>query len=431
MPPAVYRLRMESSPSSGRRAVQRRTVALLSTAQVFSGLGTGAVVSTGSLLAVELSGSEAWAGSVTTSMTLGSAVAAALLSRLALARGRRPALATGLLVGAAGAIGVIVAAVLGSFPLLVAAGALIGFGAAVNLQSRFAATDLSDPQHRGRDLSLVVWMSTIGAVAGPNLIGLGDGIAGGLGIPALSGLFVISAAGMLVAMTVIAVGLRPDPYLVSVERESLAGQALPAAALSANRRPGLRAGLGIILREPRARAALIGIVAAHAAMVAVMSMTPVHLTHQGASVTIVGFTVSLHIAGMYALAPVMGVLADRWGPRPVVASGLLAIVAAALIAGFSGSTHLATVIGLVLLGLGWSATTVAGSAMLVAAVPGEARPAVQGTSDSLMSLAGAGGGAAAGLVLAAAGYAGLGIAAACVVAAALAAVLVARAARPA
>lgn len=400
-----------------RCRVQRRTLLLLSLAQVFSGVGTGAVVSTGSLLAVELSGSEAWAGSVTTTMTLGAAVASALLMRLALARGRRIALSTGLLIGAAGAVGVVLAAVSGAFWLLVASGVLIGFGNAVNLQARFAATDLSATEHRGRDLSLVVWMSTIGAVAGPNLIGAGGTLAAGLGIPALSGLFVISTAGMLVGMAVIWIGLRPDPYLVLIGRQPLAGAdgAVTAAPVPGGPRPGLRQGIRALWSHPGSRAGLIGIVAAHAVMVAVMSMTPVHLTGHGASITIVGLTVSLHIAGMYALAPVMGVLTDRLGGRIVAAAGMVTLLVSVLLAGFSGDAHVVTVIGLILLGLGWSAATVAGSAMIVAATPVAERVAAQGASDTLMSLAGAAGGLLAGVALAAIGYLGLGAASAVVI----------------
>jgi MFS family permease len=397
-------------------ATQRRTVAFLSAAQVLSGVGAGAVVSTGSLLAVDLSGADAWAGSVTTATTLGAAIASALLARLAHDRGRRPALATGLLVATAGALTAVAAGVLRSFPLLILAGALMGFGNAVNLQARFAATDLSTPDRRARDLSLVGWMSTVGAIAGPNLMGPSATLATAIGLPELTGMFVLSAAGMVAGMLVLWVGLRPDPYLAS-------RQASPTGNEPAPDRPGFLQGARVLLSYPNARTALVGMLAAHAVMVAVMSMTPVHLTGHGATITIVGMTVSLHIAGMYALAPVMGVLTDRLGARPMMATGLGAVAASTLIAGFSGASYPLTMVGLVLLGLGWSAATVAGSALLVDAVPGPVRVASQGVSDSLMSLAGGLGGALAGVALATVGYAGLGIAATITAVAALAATM--------
>jgi MFS family permease len=365
-------------------------------AQVFSGIGAGAVVSTGSLLAVELSGSRAWAGSVTTAVTIGTAVAAPALVRVALARGRRPALSVGMLVAAAGAGGVVLAAVTATFWLLLASGLLLGFGSAANLQARFAATDLSAPEHRGRDLSLVVWMSTVGAVAGPNLIGLSGRIADRLDVPVLSGLFVLSASGTLLGLAVIWFGLRPDPLSTG----------------NAPSRPerSFRSGARALVSHPAARAGVIGLVVAHGVMVAVMSMTAVHLTGHGASITIVGLTVSLHIAGMYALSPVMGILTDRLGEVAMAAGGLLTLVIATLLAGFSGGSHPMTIAGLILLGIGWSAATVAGSSLIVASVSLEERINAQGASDSLMSVAGGAGGLLAGPMLAIAGYAGLGVA---------------------
>lgn len=410
-----------------RRRVQRRTLLIISLAQIFSGIGTGAVVSTGALLAVELSGSDALAGSVTTTMTLGAAIASALLMRLALARGRRVSLALGLLIAALGAFGIIIAAVIGSFWLLIAAGVLIGFGTSVNLQARFAATDLSSVEHQGRDLSLVVWMSTIGSVAGPNLLGVGELIGPAVGVPALAGVFIITTCGMLVGMLIIWIGVRPDPYLVLIGRERIPGEDDTAAAEQRRQSPpartGFRDGLRALWAHPDTRVGIVALVVAHGVMVAVMSVTPVHLTGHGASIVIVGITVSLHVAGMFALAPVMGYLADRLGGRRVAVSGLVVLIVASVMAGYSGDQHWVTTLALVLLGLGWSAASVAGSAMIVAATPVTERLAAQGVSDTLMSLAGAGGGLLAGVALATIGYPGLGLAAAVLIVAAIVATL--------
>uniref|UniRef100_UPI000AE0034E MFS transporter n=1 Tax=Arthrobacter sp. Hiyo1 TaxID=1588020 RepID=UPI000AE0034E len=134
-------------------AVQRRTVRLLSTAQLLSGVGNGATLSIGSLLAVQLSGSSAWAGSVTTILTLAGAVTALPLAGLAERRGRRSGLVTGLLAAMLGAIFMIVAAATGAFAVLLLGAALLGLGTASNLQARFAAVDLAAPEHRGRSLA--------------------------------------------------------------------------------------------------------------------------------------------------------------------------------------------------------------------------------------------------------------------------------------
>jgi MFS family permease len=92
-------------------------------------------------------------------------------------------------------------------------------------------------------------------------------------------------------------------------------------------------------------------------------------------------------------------------------AGQAIFVAALLIAGLgSEEEHLVT-IGLFLLGLGWSAATVAGSALLVVSVPSDQKTNVQGLSDSIQNLAGATGGAVAGSIVALSLFTGLNLAA--------------------
>lgn len=163
--------------STPRRSAQRRTVRTLAASQVFSGLGNGSALAVGSVMAVELSGHAGWGGTATMAMSLAGALSALPLARLALTHGRRTALTAAYGLAALGTVGMVFAPVLGSYPLLLAAALLVGLGAAGNLQARFAATDLADDATRGRDLSLVVWSITLGAVAGPNLIGPGATLA--------------------------------------------------------------------------------------------------------------------------------------------------------------------------------------------------------------------------------------------------------------
>ena len=279
----------------------------------------------------------------------------------------------------------------------------MGVGSAANLQARFAATDLSTPHTRARDLALVVWMSTAGAVTGPNLIRLGAPMSRLTGLPELGAVFVFPVAGMFAAMLVMWFGLRPDPLFVG---RSNIGEELGQA----RKHIPISVAFTTLRRHPTALAALSGILVAHAVMVAIMSMTPVHMAGHGTSISIVGLTVSLHIAGMYALSPVMGILADKLGAHVVLVGGLGVIVASTVLTSMSGGSTMIVTAGLILLGLGWSASTVAGSSIVAATVTGVERVAVQGLSDSLMSLAGAGGGAVAGLLLAATGYSGLSMA---------------------
>ena len=412
--------------------VQRRTVFLLSSAQLLSGVGNGATLSIGSLLAVDLSGSEAWAGSITTVLTLAAAIAALPLARLAEARGRRVGLVTGLAAAMVGALLIIAAVMSESFVLLLLGAAFLGLGTAANLQARFAAVDLAEPEHRGRSLSTVVWAITIGAVAGPNLIQPGAAVGAALGLPPIAGPFVFSAVGLFLAAGLLYAGLRPDPLLLSrrlARQTDVSGEPGPQPV-----RGTIRSGLRAVRSSPQAILALAAVVAAHGVMVAVMSMTPLHLqqlvggSHEGHhgttdstdALVVIGLTISLHIAGMFALSPLWGWLTDKAGRFQTIAMGHGLLLVAVFIAGFGQQEPVLVTAGLILLGLGWSAATIAGSTLLAESVVPDQRVTVQGVSDTLMGAAGALGGATSGLLLAWIGYQGLNIASSLLAAAVLA-----------
>jgi MFS family permease len=381
---------------SGVAALQRRTVWLLSAGQVLGGFAIGATVSLGALLVADVSGSDAWSGMAATMSTLGAAVAAIPLARLAVRRGRRIALSSGALLSALGAVLTVVAASVRSFPLLLLALALIGTGAAVGLQARFAATDLATDRTRGRDLSIVVWATTLGAVAGPNLLEPGEAIGRIFGMVPLTGPFLFGITAQLLAAVVYLIALRPDPLLT-------------ARALGATSDASLRPVPAASVSRVRQRFAILAVALSHATMVAVMSMTPVHLLHHGASLTIIGLTISLHVAGMFALSPLFGILADRLGRLPVILLGQGLFVAALITIAIGAEAASAVGVGLVLLGLGWSASTVAGSTLVTESTEPLRRPRVQGLTDTVMSLSGAAGGALAGPTLALVGFDGLAV----------------------
>ena len=384
---------------------QRRVIRILVVAQILGGIGAGATLSLGALLAAETSGSSAWSGMAATMATLGAAAAAVPLATLAQRRGRRISLSTGAVVAGAGALLAITAASLALFPLLLVALVLLGAGSATGLQARFAATDLASEETRGRSLAVVVWSTTIGAVLGPNLFEPGQAVAGVLGIPPLSGGFVFSAAAQVAAAAVYALGLRPDPLLTALKHQSAARTADGVA-------PQRRSGLAILARNPLARFAVVTIAVSHAAMVSLMAMTPVHLHDHGAGLAVVGLTISLHVAGMYALSPVFGWIADRAGKTEGILCGQVLLLAALLTAWQGSGSEVWVTVSLVLLGLGWSACIVCASALLAGAVEVAERAPVQGSSDLVMNLAGATGGALAGPALVLLGYSGLGLAAA-------------------
>ena len=386
---------------NGLDFLQRKTIRVLTAGQVLSGFGLGSTLSIGSLLAAHLSGSPAWAGSAATFSTLGAATWAIPLARLAYRRGRRVSLATGAAIAITGASLVITAAAVQIFPLLLLALFLLGAGSAVGLQARFAATDLPSNRSTGRDLSVVVWATTFGAVIGPNLFGPGEIIGRALGLPSMTGPFVFTILAQIAATSVFWFGLRPDPLLVAKQLNAAKTKGKTSFATA----------IATLKRYPKAGFAISAIALSHMVMVSVMSMTPIHMKGMGFDLVVVGFTISLHIAGMYAFSPVFGWLSDKLGRVQTVILGQSIYVAALAIAGFGQDSRVMVTIGLFLLGLGWSASTVGGAALLTATLPVEEKTNVQGLSDSLMNLSGAFGGAVAGSILTAFMFLGVNLAA--------------------
>jgi MFS family permease len=419
--------------------VQRRTVRLLFGTQIVGGVGVAIGIAVGALLAADMVGT-GLSGVAQSSAVIGGAAVALPVTRLMRSRGRRPGLALAYLIGAVGAVLVVVATATGASALLFLGMFCFGGGTAANLQARYTAVDLAEPSRRGRQLSYIVWATTIGAVAGPNLAPLAGTVVGSWGLPRLSGPFAFSALAFGVAAGALTLLLRPDPLLLArriggdgeagtpnrsgADRD--AGTAEVDADAGAGAGPGrdpraaARGGtMGDAVRvaaaRPAARLGITSVAIGHLVMVGVMSMTPVHigLTHAPAdTLRIVGVVLSLHIAGMYAFSPVFGLLTDRMGRRPVIMLGVGLLLAACAVAGTAGHDTVRLSAGLTLLGLGWSGTMVGGSTLLSESVPVLVRPAAQGLSDALMGLAGATGGALSGVIVQWSGYSALALLAA-------------------
>lgn len=376
-------------------SARKRTLVVLSLGQILGGLAFGATVSLGAVITADVTGQDSLSGLATAGVTIGAAAFAIPLAAFARRRGRRNALAGGMLLALVGVCLVVFGTGVRSFPLLLVAFALIGAGQAANLQSRFAATDLATDTSRGRDLSIVVWATTIGAVLGPNLVGPGETLGDAVGMPALTGPYLFTIAAQLLGVALYLIALRPDPLLLA--------QRLVAA------RGKIIAGIIKPDRPVAARFAILAVAGAHGVMVAVMAMTPVHLLHQGVQLSIVGLTISLHIAGMYALAPVFGILSDRLGRVRTVLLGQILLTASLLTAAVGQDSTTAVTVALILLGLGWSASTIAGSALLTEASSEALRTTRQGRSDLTMNLVGAAGAITSGLILGWIGYGGLSL----------------------
>lgn len=384
------------------RSIQRRTLAVLSGAQITGGVGVALGLALSSVVVDELSGSTVIAGFAGTATVMGAALLALPTAKAAGRGGRRAGLALAYAAALLGCALSVAAISIGNWPLLLAGLVLVGGGSAGNLAARYSATDLSPRGHAARHLSLVVWAATIGSVAGPNLARPADQIGMDAGMVDKAGPFAFAALAFALALLIIVAGLRPDPLKLARSRAGDAPETRPGDRT-------IRRAWRTLRTTPMARKALVMVAVSHTAMVSVMSMTPVKLHHDGATLDVIGLVISLHIAGMYMLSPVVGWLADKAGRVPVLLLGMVLLLGAAALAGTAGHRVWQVTTALVLLGLGWSCGLVAGSALVSESVPMEGRTAVQGLSDLLMNVCGATGTIAAGAIVDRLSYGTLGL----------------------
>jgi MFS family permease len=380
---------------SNYQQLQRKTLKTLTVAQIGAGVGTAGTVAAGSLLVASITGSEELAGLAQTFSVLGAAALAIPLARLTSSGGRRRALSVGYAAGVVGSIFAILGGVNSNIYLMLTGSFLVGSASASAYQARFAAIDLVEEAHRAKQLSYVVWGSTVGAVTGPNLMSPAGDLAEKLNLPRLTGPYLISAFTLTFAALLIYLFLKPDPYLTALgDGKSYSGG-----------KKHVKEALSHIWHKPIALFAILSIAIGHVAMVSVMVMTPVHMAHVDVSLRIIGLVISVHVIGMYAFSPIVGSFSDRVGKVKTIQIGLGILLLSCFVSGTAAADDVSRLgMGLFLLGLGWSFTLIAGSALLSSSVNPTLKTSSQGASDLVMNLAGAGGGAIAGVVISSLNY---------------------------
>nr|WP_272902251.1 MFS transporter [Brevibacterium daeguense] len=406
---------------------------------MFSGAGIASGYAVGGLLAEQITGRTAMAGFAQMSVILGAGLVAYPLAALAGRTGRRTALTLGFGIGTLGAAVVLVGVAVQFLPLFMLGMMMCGSSTAAGLQARYAAVDIADPAKTGRAMSLVVWATTVGSVLGPSFTEPGARFGEALGMNALAGPYLISMAAFAIATlaaSTLSRGIGPGVEFgaqaprgrgrrgatspaaaaapATTSGPSAAADPAPASTVSPDPAPASAAPLrlGEALRYAASRPvtlfAIVTIVTGQMMMTNVMVMTPVHMDHQEFSLGAIGIVVSIHIAGMYALSPVFGWMADRWGPGTVIAAGVVVFIVTITlgvidaVAPQSSMALLST--ALLLLGVGWSMFLIGGSALLTSSVSPRAKVTLQGASDSAMNLGGALMAAMAGTVLEAGGF---------------------------
>ncbi len=391
--------------SEWRERLYKRTLLIVVISQIFGGAGLAAGVTVGALIVQDLLGNDSFAGIPAALVTLGSALSAYLVGRLSQHYGRRLGLAAGFIAGGLGAAGVVAATAAHQIPLLFLSLLVYGAGTSTNLQARYAGTDLAKPTQRATAVSIAMVSTTLGAVGGPNLVNVMGRFAESLGIPALAGPFILAAAAFILAGLILHFFLRPDPFLVAKDL---------AEAQKSNKEQDGTTDIRSNSPVTGTRGIWVGttvMLLTQVVMIAIMTMTPIHMKHHGHGLSEVGLVISLHIAAMFLPSLVTGMLVDKIGRTAMsLASGAVLLAAGITSAAVPADSMLGLIVALVLLGLGWNFGLISGTAIIIDATQPANRAKTQGAIDVLIALVGASSGALSGIVVANSSYAALSLA---------------------
>ena len=356
---------------------------MLVVGQIAGSAALSAAVTVGAFVIQDLLGQTTpWGGIASATVTIGTAFMAQLLSRLMLRQGRRVGLMAGYSMAIVGGLVAGLGVELQSLTVFLIGLFLFGNGQSANLLSRYAATDLAEPTERGAAMSRILFASTFGAVFGPFLIRPAEELGkAAFGWNQYTGPWVFSGLFFLTSLINVSLRLKPDPLVVAGGLRSQ--QKLDVNGVAS---PGVKV-LSFLKSSAKTRLAFYGMMISHITMVAVMTMTPVHLRQHGHE-TVSAYIISLHIAGMYAFSPFIGRFSDRNGRLNTMLVGCFVLIVSTVMSAFAGSNPIVFFPSLWLLGIGWSFGLIGASSLLVDSVPIQHRVRVQGSADVAMSLCG-------------------------------------------
>ncbi|MEY4360892.1 MAG: hypothetical protein RL391_198 [Actinomycetota bacterium] len=378
-------------------AIQKRTLRVLVLGQLAAAAALSSAVTVGAFVVQRILGQDTpWGGIATATVTIGTAFMSQLLSRLMSRRGRRDGLRLGYLMAIVGGFVAGIGAETKTLALFLVGLFVYGSGQAANLLSRYAATDLAPPNARATAMSRILFASTFGAVLGPILVLPAQAAGEALfDWNKYTGPWVFSAVFFLVSLANAWARLKPDPLLLA--RELSGAEHGQVASFK------LREAFTEAFSTRSGQLAVASMVISQMTMVAVMTMTPVHLKAHGHE-ELSSYVVSLHIAGMYAFSPWVGRYGDRRGRLRTIQIGGVLLAAATALSALAGDGYLLLFPALWLLGIGWSFGLIGGSSLLIDSVSERSRVSVQGAADMAMSLLGGLAGFSSGFIRKAVGY---------------------------
>ena len=267
--------------------------------------------------------------------------------------GRKASFQAGLLVALLSALLCAYAAASRNFWLLCFATVVAGYYNANASLYRFAAAELATPAVREKAVSLVMAGGLLGAVVGPNLAARTRDLSG---VPFVGAYLALAAVALLAMALMAFIEFPPAPVRIT----SHAGRPLAQ-----------------IMRQPVFIVAALSGALGYGVMNLLMAATPIAMQQRGLPFSDAAFVLEWHVIGMFAPGFFTGSLIKRFGPLPVMGTGVALNLACVLVA-LSGVQLQHFAIALFLLGVGWNFLFTGSTTLSLSAYGPEERDRAQG-----------------------------------------------------
>lgn len=339
----------------------RRNVFVLVAAQAVLGAQLPMIFIIAGLAGKQLAPNACLATLPISAMVIGSMLTATPLSAFMAKYGRRAGFVIGAIGGAAGAAVSALGLSLASFPLFVLGALLTGIYMSAQGFFRFAAADTASDEFRPKAISWVMAGGLLSAVFGPELVKLtADAMA-------------VTFLGCYLAIIALNV--------VGVFLFALLDIPKPAARILGAPQEGRSR--GELLRTPRIAVAVIVATVSYALMNLVMTSSPLAVVGCGYHTSDAANVVTSHVLAMYIPSFFTGHLIARFGVEKIMATGLLILACAGVVA-MSGIQLENFFAALILLGVGWNFGFIGATTMLTASHSVAERGRMQGMNDFLV-----------------------------------------------
>ena len=333
----------------------------------------------GAIIVTRLLGSANLAGLATSTLGVSRFLVSYPVGKVADLYGRKVAVVLGLLLGLVGAVGTGLSILWSSFAFFVASIVVFGAGVTAGYQLRVAAADMYPPSRRGQGLGYVLTGSLVGTLGGPVLIMAAQVWSGPLGLDPIALAWLLVPA-IVVPGIVLVLFVRPDPKEIAAHLEEYYPEYIPSRDQWGD--DDARTGPLRFLRDRPKQVAFVASFAAQGNMSMMMALTPLALEHHGHTVPSISVAVAIHVMGMFGFSLPLGRLADTAGRRAVLLLGLLLAAVGTILVPLT-SHYWAIVTGIFLIGVGWSAVTVAATAVIADTTRPVERGRAVGTNDTV------------------------------------------------